>query len=62
MAATGGGGPGRASESVNIYIYNNIFPYFKACYGQALAIVWVIVIFIITQCIQGYLRRKEVEL
>ena len=62
MAATGGGGPGRASESVNIYIYNNIFPYFKAGYGQALAIVWVIVIFIITQCIQGYLRRKEVEL
>lgn len=62
MAATDGGGPGRASESVSIYIYQNIFPYYKAGYGQALAVVWVIFIFIITQCIQSYLRKKEVEL
>lgn len=62
MAATSGGGPGRATESVSIYIYNNIFPLYKAGYGQAVAIVWIFVIFLITQTLQSALRKLEVDL
>lgn len=60
VAATKGG-PGRASESVSMYIYDLIFPYYKAGYGQAVAVVWIIAIFIITQTISVALRKCEVE-
>jgi raffinose/stachyose/melibiose transport system permease protein len=61
MAATEGG-PGRASVSVNMYIYQNIFPYYRAGYGQAIAIVWIAFIFIFTNIIATILRKREVEL
>ena len=61
MAATGGG-PGRASETVAMLIYNNLFTYFKAGYGQAIAVVFTLSIFVISTVVSKSLRSKEVEL
>lgn len=61
MAATAGG-PGRASETVAVLIYKNLFGYFKAGYGQAIAILFTVAIFIITAIVAKALRRREVEL
>ncbi len=57
-----GGGPGTASTTINLYIYNNIFGFYHAGYGQALAIIFTIVIFIITTVVAKTLRSKETEL
>lgn len=59
MAATGGG-PGRSSETVAIYVYNYAFPYNQAGYGQAAAILMMAGIFIITAAVTAVLRRREV--
>jgi raffinose/stachyose/melibiose transport system permease protein len=59
MAATGGG-PGRSSETVAIYVYNYAFPYNQAGYGQAAAILMMGGIFIITAAVTAVLRRREV--
>lgn len=61
MAATEGG-PGRASESINLYIYKNIFPFYKAGYGQAISLAWIVFIFVLTNLIANFLRKREVEL
>jgi len=61
MAATSGG-PGRASETVAMLIYKNLFSYHKAGYGQALAVVYTILIFVIISVVAKVLRRREVEL
>ena len=61
MAATEGG-PGRASESINLYIYKNVFPFYKAGYGQAISLVWIVFIFIFTNLIANFLRKREVEI
>ncbi|MDQ0917031.1 carbohydrate ABC transporter permease [Paenibacillus sp. V4I5] len=60
MVATKGG-PGRASETMAMYIYNYEFPYFKAGYGQMSALILFAMILVITLIITQYLRRKEVE-
>ncbi|MBC8585093.1 carbohydrate ABC transporter permease [Youxingia wuxianensis] len=60
MAATNGG-PGRASETIAVLIYKNLFGYFKAGYGQAVAIVFTIVIFIVSGLTAYFLRKREVE-
>ena len=39
MSATGGG-PARASETISMYIYNNLYTYSKAGYGQAISFVF----------------------
>jgi ABC-type sugar transport system permease subunit len=56
------GGPGNASETANVYIYRNIFVFYKAGYGQAMAIVFTAFIFLITSIVARTLRKKEVEL
>lgn len=61
MAATAGG-PGRASETIAMLIYNNLFTYFRAGYGQAVAIVFTIAIFVISTCVSKNLRAREVEI
>ena len=60
MAATAGG-PGRASETVAMLIYNNLFTYFRAGYGQAIAVVFTASIFIISTLVSRTLRAREVE-
>lgn len=61
MAATKGG-PGRSSETLAIYVYNYTFPYNRAGYGQAAAILMMLSIFIITSIVTVLLRKREVEL
>ncbi len=58
---TTGGGPGSSSESLAMYIYKNIFVYFKAGYGQAAAIVFTIFLAVISFSVANFLRSKEVE-
>lgn len=61
MAATAGG-PGRASETVAMLIYNNLFTYFRAGYGQAIAVVFTIAIFVVSTIVSRTLRAREVEI
>ncbi|RKD30963.1 carbohydrate ABC transporter permease [Lacrimispora algidixylanolytica] len=61
MAATAGG-PGRASETVAMLIYNNLFTYFKAGYGQAIAVVFTLAIFAVSTLVSKNLRAREVEI
>lgn len=60
MAATGGG-PGKASEMVSIHIYKNLYSYYQAGYGQAVAIVFVVILIICGGILSKVLRSKEVE-
>ncbi len=61
MAATAGG-PGRSSETVAMLIYNNLFTYFRAGYGQAIAVVFTIAIFVVSTVVSRTLRAREVEI
>ena len=61
MAATSGG-PGRASETIAMLIYKNLFSYHKAGYGQALAIVYTAMIFVVIAVVAKLLRKREVDL
>ena len=61
MAATGGG-PGRSSETIAMLIYNNLFVYNKAGYGQAIAIVFTLAIFLCSTLLSKTLCAREVEL
>ncbi len=61
MAATGGG-PGRASETIALYVYNNIFNYYKAGYGQAVAFVFTLLVFLASAFLTRAMRRLEVDL
>ena len=38
------GGPGTASETINIYLYNTAFSYYDIGYGSAMAVIFFIII------------------
>ena len=61
MAATNGG-PGRTSETFAMYVYNYTFPYNRAGYGQAAAILMMVFIFIISGIVSMLLRRREIDM
>jgi raffinose/stachyose/melibiose transport system permease protein len=61
MAATNGG-PGRASETLALYVYNNIFHYYRAGYGQAAAFLFTLFVFVSTSLLTRAMRKKEIEL
>lgn len=61
MAVTNGG-PGRASETFAMYVYNYTFPYNRAGYGQAAAILMMLAIFLISGVVSTILRRKEIDM
>lgn len=61
MTATAGG-PGRASETFAMYVYNYTFPYNRAGYGQAAALIMMAGIFIVTGIVTFLLRKREVEM
>ena len=61
LAATAGG-PGRASETVAMLIYNNLFTYYRAGYGQAIAVVFTAAIFVVSTIVSKTLRAREVEI
>ena len=61
LAATGGG-PSNYSQTMAIYIYNNLFSYSKAGYGQAVAIAFAIGLIIIGQSVSAFFRCREVQM
>lgn len=60
MSATGGG-PAGASEMISIYIYKNLYGYYQAGYGQAVAIVFVVFLVVCGGLLSRLLRGLEVE-
>jgi len=56
------GGPGTSSMSMAMYIYKYEFPYYKTGYGQMVALVYLIVVLVITNVVTKTLRKKEIEL
>lgn len=61
MAATGGG-PAKSSETVAIFIYQNLFSFQKAGYGQAVAIIFMVILMAIGTTMSRFFRSKEVEM
>ena len=61
MAATGGG-PGSSSEMISIYIYKNLYSYYQAGYGQAVALVFMALLAVSGGVLTKILRSREVEL
>jgi multiple sugar transport system permease protein len=51
------GGPGTASETINIYLYNVAFSYYDIGYGSAIAVVFFIVIITLSLALL-YLRQR----
>jgi ABC-type sugar transport system permease subunit len=56
------GGPGTASVSMAMYIYQYEFPYYKTGYGQMVALVYLILVLIISNLVTKALRKREIEL
>lgn len=61
LAATDGG-PAGASRTISIYIYQNLYSYYKAGYGQAISLVFLAVLVIIGLGLSSFFRKREVEL
>ena len=61
VMATTGGGPGKATITMAMYVYNNIFGFMKAGYGQAAAVVMTIILLVISIIISKAFRSKEVS-
>jgi len=61
MAATSGG-PARASENMAIYIFNNLYAYGNASYGQAVALVFMFILLLIGYTLSSIFRKREVEI
>ena len=41
-----GGGPGNATESLNLYVYNQTFKYWRIGYGSALSVIMLLIILV----------------
>lgn len=52
------GGPGTASETINLYLYNVAFSYYDVGYGSAIAVVFFIVI-VVMSLVLLYLRQRS---
>lgn len=61
MSATGGG-PARASETISMYIYDNLYTYSKAGYGQAISFVFLAFLIIVGNLMTNFFRKREVEM
>lgn len=56
------GGPGGASRTMSIYIFNNLYQYNKAGYGEAVALVFALCLALIGSSVSGFFRKREVEM
>ena len=55
------GGPGTASETINIYLYNVAFAYYDIGYGSAIAVVFFVVIIVMSLVAALSAPADEVE-
>ncbi len=60
--ASTGGGPGGASRTISIYIYENLYKYSKAGYGQAVSLLFALFLILIGNVVSTFFRKREVEL
>ena len=56
------GGPGGASRTLAIYVYENLYRFSKAGYGQAVALIFALFCILLGNTISRFFRRREVEL
>ena len=56
------GGPGGASRTLAIYVYENLYKFSKAGYGQAVALVFALFCIILGNTVSRFFRKREVEL
>lgn len=61
LAATGGG-PGGSSRTLSIYIFNNLYQYYKAGYGEAISLLFALCLAIIGTLVSNFFRKREVEM
>lgn len=61
LSATGGG-PGGASRTISIYVYENLYKYYNAGYGQAVSMLFSVCLIIIGLSISAFFRKREVEM
>ena len=54
-----GGGPGRSTETMSLFIYTNSFSFFHIGYGSALAIILLIFLMIITIFYMRLIYKRE---
>lgn len=59
MASTGGG-PSGASTTIAIYIYKNLYTFYQAGYGQAVALVFVVLLVAVGTLLSKVFRSREV--
>ena len=53
------GGPGTASETINIYLYNTAFSYYDIGYGSAMAVVFFIIIVALSLVLMMFRQRAN---
>ncbi|NLO09614.1 MAG: sugar ABC transporter permease [Clostridiales bacterium] len=61
LSATGGG-PAGASRTISIYIFENLYEYYKAGYGQAVALLFALFLVVVGCSVSRFFRKREVEL
>ena len=61
LSATGGG-PGGSSRTLAIYIYENLFTYNKAGYGQAVSMLFALFCILLGLGVSGFFRKREIEM
>src|SRR5690606_30176661 len=53
------GGPGTASETINIYLYNTAFAYYKIGYSSAMVIVFFVLIIVMSMVLLMVRQRMQ---
>jgi multiple sugar transport system permease protein len=53
------GGPGTASETINLYLYSVAFAYYDIGYGSAIAVVFFILIVVLAALLLHVRQRTQ---
>lgn len=61
LSATSGG-PGGSSRTISIYVFDNLYKYYKAGYGQAISLLFAVLLIVVGLLVSSFFRRREVEL
>ena len=59
--ASTGGGPAGSSRTISIYIYENLYRFNKAGYGEAISVMFVIALVMLSTAVQSFFRKREIE-
>jgi len=60
LSATSGG-PGGSSRTISIYVFDNLYKYYKAGYGQAISLLFAVFLIGVGLAVSSFFRRREVE-